>query len=59
MAYDAHCRRKGCRCTHSHGCYRGWLDVPATATTPEHTSPCPICRPGTPSTTQPKERSND
>jgi hypothetical protein len=40
VADDAHCGRSGCPCSHSQGCYRGWLDAEAG------TTPCPNCRPG-------------
>lgn len=38
---DAHCGRAGCPCTHTGGCYRGWIDNPDTATT----ASCRQCRP--------------
>lgn len=37
----AHCGRQTCYCTHSGGCYKGWLDTPDGPT-----KPCPTCRPG-------------
>lgn len=36
---DSHCGKTGCICSHSAGCYRGWVDTDAT------TEPCQQCRP--------------
>lgn len=38
---DSHCGRGGCVCTHSSGCYKGWIDGDNT----HRTSPCHVCRP--------------
>ena len=38
---DAHCDWAECRCTHSGGCYRGWIDNDGG-----NAVPCPNCRPG-------------
>jgi hypothetical protein len=46
---SAHCGRKGCPCTHSHGCYKGWIDdMPRrlhNGTSYEQVGPCPQCKP--------------
>lgn len=47
---DGHCGRAGCRCTHTEGCDRGWVDVPSytdprTLQTYSPVAPCPVCRP--------------
>ncbi len=44
-----HCGRD-CRCTHTEGCDRGWVAMPAytdpvTKQTYEPVAPCPMCRP--------------
>lgn len=36
----AHCGKQTCYCTHSGGCYKGWIDSPDGPT-----KPCPMCRP--------------
>ena len=38
---EAHCGRAGCRCTHTDGCYAGWLD---SREHPGAVAPCRICR---------------
>ena len=38
-ASDSHCRTAGCTCTHSGGCYKGWVDANGKS------GPCRICRP--------------
>jgi hypothetical protein len=35
---EAHCGRAGCQCSHSAGCYRGWIDGDGP------TKPCKQCR---------------
>lgn len=45
-----HCGRDACRCTHTEGCDRGWVDMPAyvdpvTKQTYAPVQPCPVCRP--------------
>lgn len=35
---DRHCKRGGCRCSHTDPCYRGWLEGLDVA------SPCRVCR---------------
>jgi hypothetical protein len=45
-----HCGREACRCTHSHGCDHGWIQLPAyehpaTGLVYEPVGPCPVCRP--------------
>lgn len=35
-APDTHCRRKGCACSHSEGCDRGWIGD-------ETVRRCPVC----------------
>lgn len=37
---DAHCGKLGCACTHTGGCYRGWIDTPDVSAT----QPCQTCR---------------
>jgi hypothetical protein len=37
---EAHCPRRDCMCTHTNGCYRGWMDQPDR----EVAIPCVICR---------------
>lgn len=37
-APDAHCRRKGCPCTHTEGCDRGWIEQPDGTV-----RKCPVC----------------
>ena len=39
---EAHCGRGDCECSHTHGCYKGWLDGPPGA---QVVHPCPNCRP--------------
>lgn len=38
---EAHCGFTNCPCTHSGGCYKGWIDNDEGHTT----APCPRCRP--------------
>lgn len=45
-----HCGRSGCRCTHTHGCDHGWVQLPSytdpkTLQTYSPVGPCPVCRP--------------
>lgn len=40
-AEEARCVFPECRCTHSGGCYKGWIDNSEGSTT----APCPSCRP--------------
>lgn len=39
---DAHCGRVQCPCTHSAGCYKGWIDAEVQ---PAAAVPCRQCRP--------------
>lgn len=39
---DAHCGIRACLCSHSGGCYKGWLDDEMET---HQTSACPVCRP--------------
>ncbi len=50
----AACPQPDCICTHSHGCYKGWIDeVPPRVAVDadgreavyEQTKPCPVCYP--------------
>lgn len=46
--FTGHCLRKGCRCTHTLPCDRGWLDLPDTThhgVPIQRVAPCPVCRP--------------
>lgn len=44
-----HCGRRGCACTHTHGCDHGWLETEGYTHRGVHYTapqdPCPICRP--------------
>jgi hypothetical protein len=43
---DRHCRRRGCRCTHTPPCDHGWIEHLAADGTPtDKTTPCSTCRP--------------
>lgn len=43
-----HCYRKGCLCTHTEPCDRGWMDLPELTVHGypyQRVAPCPTCRP--------------
>lgn len=42
------CTVRGCQCTHTGECDRGWVDYPATVRhgiTYQRVAPCAVCRP--------------
>lgn len=43
---ESHCGRPGCHCSHSEGCYKGWVDHdPGSRGVYDSAIPCRNCRP--------------